>query len=259
MEEIIFKTEQVVKRYKGFRAMLKKGKNAANALDGLDMEIRRGEIYGFVGKNGAGKTTLLRVIAGAVLLTGGTMELFGERDPEKMHLQRRRINGLIEGPALNQSMTAQDNLKVCCMQRGLDSRQCIDEVLEQVGLTQFELEKRKVREFSLGMKQRLGIAMALLGNPEFLFLDEPLNGLDPEGIRDFRELMLRLNQEQGTTILISSHQLRELTQIATCYGFIDKGKMIEQITAQELEEKTSDGDLEGYFLSLIYKNKLIKS
>lgn len=119
MEEIIFKTEQVVKRYKGFRAMLKKGKNAANALDGLDMEIRRGEIYGFVGKNGAGKTTLLRVIAGAVLLTGGTMELFGERDPEKMHLQRRRINGLIEGPALNQSMTAQDNLKVCCMQRGL--------------------------------------------------------------------------------------------------------------------------------------------
>ena len=223
------------------------------------MEIRRGEIYGFVGKNGAGKTTLLRVIAGAVLLTGGTMELFGERDPEKMHLQRRRINGLIEGPALNQSMTAQDNLKVCCMQRGLDSRQCIDEVLEQVGLTQFELEKRKVREFSLGMKQRLGIAMALLGKPEFLFLDEPLNGLDPEGIRDFRELMLRLNQEQGTTILISSHLLRELTQIASCYGFIDKGKMIEQITAQELEKKTSDGDLEGYFLSLIYKNKLIKS
>ncbi len=258
MKEIIFKTEQVVKQYKGFRVMFAKGKNAANALDGLDMEIHRGEIYGFVGKNGAGKTTLLRLIAGAVLLTDGTMELFGERDSKKMHLQRRRINGLIEGPALNPSMTAQDNLKVCCIQRGLDSKRCIDEVLEQVGLTTFELEKRKVREFSLGMKQRLGIAMALLGKPEFLFLDEPLNGLDPEGIRDFRALMIQLNQEQGTTILISSHQLRQLTKIATCYGFIDKGKMIEQITAQELEEKTSDGDLEGYFLSLIYKNKLVK-
>lgn len=249
MDEIIMKAEKITKQYKGF------AKKTSNALNGLDMEIHRGEIYGFVGKNGAGKTTLLRLLAGLVQQTEGVLELFGERSLDRLHLQRSRINGLVEGPALNPSMTAQDNLKVCCIQRGLDSRRCIDEVLETVGLPQADIRNRKVRDFSLGMKQRLGIAMALLGDPEFLFLDEPLNGLDPEGIRDFRELMKQLNQERGTTILISSHQLRELAQIATCYGFIDKGKMLEQISAKELKAKTGDGDLEGYFMHLIYMKK----
>ncbi|MDE7183772.1 MAG: ATP-binding cassette domain-containing protein [Lachnospiraceae bacterium] len=219
------------------------------------MEIHKGDIYGFVGKNGAGKTTLIRLLAGLVQQTDGTVELFSESVSDKLYLQRYRINGFIEKPALNSALTAQDNLKICCLQRGLEYTNCINEVLEESGLSQFDIKNVKVRNFSLGMKQRLGIAMALLGKPELLFLDEPLNGLDPEGIRDFRKLIKKLHQEYGTTILISSHQLRELTQVATCYGFIHKGKMLEQISAEDLKRKIDSEDLEEYFISLINKKQ----
>lgn len=252
MAEIIFKTENIVKQYRKFNVSTFRCETY-DALNGFNMEIHRGDIYGFVGKNGAGKTTLIRLLAGLVRQTGGTVELFGERVPDKLHLQRSRINGLVEKPAVNGALTAQDNLKICCLQRGLECTGCINEVLEESGLSQFDVKNVKVRNFSLGMKQRLGIAMALLGKPELLFLDEPLNGLDAEGIRDFRELIKKLHQEYGTTILISSHQLRELTQVATCYGFIHKGKMLEQISAKDLGQKTGSDGLEEYFISLINK------
>lgn len=248
--ETIFKTAHLVKKYRKLDVSTLRYKTY-DALNGFDMEIHRGDIYGFVGKNGAGKTTLIRLLAGLVHPTGGTMELFGESSPSQLHLQRNRINGLIEKPALNAELTAQDNLKMCCLLRGLDCTDCISEALDASGLSQFDLTNVKVKNFSLGMKQRLGIAMALLGRPELLFLDEPLNGLDPEGIRDFRELVKRLHQEYGTTILISSHQLRELTQVATRYGFIHKGKMLEEISAGDLERKIGSDDLEAYFLSLV--------
>ena len=225
-------------------------------LDHVSATFENGRISGLVGPNGSGKTMLLRVIAGLVRPSGGTVSVDGAtlwRDvsfPPDVGL-------LIESPHFLDDRTGLENLLILASIREVVGPEEVRDAISAFGLDPDD--PRRFSKYSLGMKQRLGIAMALLGKPEFLFLDEPLNGLDPEGIRDFRELMLRLNQEQGTTILISSHQLRELTQIATCYGFIDKGKMIEQITAQELEEKTSDGDLEGYFLSLIYKNKLIKS
>lgn len=250
MSEIIFKTENIVKQYRKFDVSTLRYKTYY-ALNGFNMEIHRGDIYGFVGKNGSGKTTLIRLLAGFVRQTDGKVELFGESVSNKLHLQRNRINGLIEKPALNPALTAQDNLKICCLYRGLKYTDCINEALEESGLSQFDIRNVKVRNFSLGMKQSLGIAMALLGKPELLFLDEPLNGLDPERIRDFRELVKRLNQEYGTTILISSHQLRDLTQVATCYGFIHKGKMLEQISAEDLQQKIDSDNLEEYFISLI--------
>lgn len=229
MSDIIFGAKGLTKQYKRFG-------RTSYPLNGIDMEIHKEDIYGFVGANGAGKTTLIRIMAGLVAQTQGNIELFGERKQEKLYRQRRRMNGIIEQPALDPALTAQDNLKICCIQRGINDRGHIGEVLETVGLSQQEIKGLKVKNFSLGMKQRLGVAKALLGNPEFLFFDEPLNGLDPTGIRDFREMVRTLHQ-RGITILISSHMLGELDQIATCYGFIHKGKILEQITAEDLMEK----------------------
>lgn len=193
------------------------------------------EIYGFVGANGAGKTTLIRILAGFSRQTDGTLELFGEADPKKLYIQRRRINGIIEKPAIYPHLSAGDNLEICRKQRGIKGKECIAEILREVGLS--DTGSKKAKNFSLGMRQRLGIAMALLGGSEFLFLDEPVNGLDPEGMVNLRELLKRINQERGITILISSHLLSELHQLATCYGFIHNGKMLEQITSEELNKK----------------------
>lgn len=228
MAEIIFRAEKVVKQYK-------KKKNSPT-LNGIDMEIHKGDIYGFVGQNGAGKTTLIRILAGFVSPTSGNIELFGESNPQNLCQKRSQINGIIEGPALYPGLTALDNLEICRLQRGIKDKECIGKVLEIVGLTGASAYSTKVKNFSLGMKQRLGIAKALLGKPQFLFFDEPLNGLDPVGIRDFHEL-IRMMNKSGITILISSHMLRELNSLATCYGFIHNGKMIEQISAEELTEK----------------------
>ena len=237
MSELVFKARGIVKQYKKLCLPAFQWK-ISNALNGVDMEINRGEIYGFVGGNGAGKTTLIRILAGLVTPTQGKIELFGKGEQQDLYIQRRRMNGIIEIPALNPVLTAQENLEVCRLQRGIVDKKCIEDVLKTAGLEPSELKGLKVKNFSLGMKQRLGIAKALLGEPEFLFFDEPLNGLDPTGIKDFRILIKTLNQS-GITVLISSHMLSELDQLATCYGFINKGKMIEQISAEDLENKFS--------------------
>lgn len=230
MKDTVFSAKDLTKQYRKTYKLDK-----FNALDQFNMEIHRGDIYGFVGENGAGKTTLMRVLSGKIIQTSGEVEIFGYSDERGLCVQRRRIGALIETPALYPGMTAKDNLEVLRLQRGIEERYCIEDVLKTVGLK--NIESKKVKDFSLGMKQRLGLAMALLGNREFLVLDEPINGLDPEGIVEFREILKRLNQEHGITILISSHLLSELNQLATCYGFISAGKMIEQITAEKLREK----------------------
>lgn len=224
MPEIVFAAKNLTKRYR-----------KVCALTGFHMEIHRGDIYGFVGGNGAGKTTLMRILTGRARQTGGEIEIFGKSEAKELCVQRGHIGAMIETPALYLNMTARDNLEVLRLQRGMTGRACIDEVLEIVGLA--DTPSKKAKDFSLGMKQRLGLAMALLGNQKFLVLDEPVNGLDPEGIVAFREILKKLNKERGITILISSHLLGKLDQLATCYGFIHKGKMVEQITAKELQEK----------------------
>lgn len=248
MADLIFKAENISKTYK-------KRRRSFFALNGFDMEIHRGDIYGFVGQNGAGKTTLMRILAGWATQTSGTIELFGESDPKGLCRKRRYINGIIEAPAFYPDLTAWDNLEICRLQRGITNKECIRRSLETVGLTGENADGKKAKNFSLGMKQRLGIAMALLGGPQLLFFDEPLNGLDPVGVRDFRKLILAM-RKNGITVLISSHMLRELNSLATCYGFIHKGKMIEQISscdlAEKLGERTIEGEnLENYYLSLI--------
>ncbi len=232
MTEVIFKAKGITKKYwkrEGLRV------SSTTVLDHLDMEIRKGEIYGFVGANGAGKTTMIRILAGVSEQTEGHLELFGEDDPGKLYLQRRRISGIIEKPAIYPHLTARENLEVCRRQRGIADDKCIAETLRAVGLA--KTGSKKAGKFSLGMKQRLAVAMALLGGSELLFLDEPINGLDPEGMMGLRELLTGLNREQGITILISSHLLSELHQLATCYGFIRDGRMLEQITSEELNRK----------------------
>ncbi len=201
-------------------------------VDHVSMNVRRGDIYGFIGKNGAGKTTFMRVVSGLAAKASGNMELFGSQDLEK---QRQRLGTLIEQPGLYGAMTARENMEVVRKSFGITNRQAVDEMLEFVGLSQ--AGKKKVKNFSLGMKQRLGIAIALFRNPDFLILDEPINGLDPEGIKEMRELLSKLNEERQITILISSHILGELSKIATRYGIIKEGVLIEEFPAEELRNR----------------------
>ena len=204
------------------------------ALSGLSMNVPKGSIYGFVGKNGAGKTTLIRIICGLQSPSVGDYTLYGadSRDP-KIVKSRRRMGAVVETPSIYLDMSARDNLMQQYRVLGLPSFEGIDEILKLVGLE--STGKKKAKNFSLGMRQRLGIAIALCGNPDFLVLDEPVNGLDPQGIVEIRELILRLHREKKITVLISSHILDELSKLATHYGFIDGGKMIKEISAEELE------------------------
>ena len=221
--EYILTTNGLTKQYKQFRA-----------LDGLTMHVPRGAIYGFVGKNGAGKTTLIRVICGLQRPTEGNYALYGiENGQKEIAKARRRMGAVVETPSIYMDMTAEENLKEQYRILGLPSFADIPELLALVGLP--NTGKKKARNFSLGMKQRLGIAIALAGNPDFLVLDEPVNGLDPQGIIEIRELILKLNRERRITVLISSHILDELSKLATHYGFIDKGRMVKEISAEELE------------------------
>lgn len=194
----------------------------------------KGAIYGIVGKNGAGKTTLLRLICGLQMPTYGTYSLYGINDgsPEIVKA-RRRMGAVVETPSIYLDMTASDNLKQQCRILGLPDYSCVEELLDLVGLS--GTGKKKAKNFSLGMRQRLGIAVALCGDPDFLVLDEPVNGLDPQGIVEIRELILKLNRERDITVLISSHILEEMHKLATHYGFIDGGCMIREISAEELE------------------------
>lgn len=204
------------------------------ALKGLSMHIPKGAIYGIVGKNGAGKTTLIRLLAGLQRPSSGEYMLYGVPHTSKEIAKvRRRMGAVVEAPSVYQDMTAADNLKQQYRILGLPSLEGIPELLALVGLS--DTGKKKVKNFSLGMRQRLGIAIALAGDPDFLVLDEPANGLDPQGIVEIRELILKLNRERQITVLLSSHILDELSRLATHYGFIDKGRMVKEISAEELE------------------------
>ena len=205
-----------------------------HALNGLTMNVPRGSIYGFVGRNGAGKTTLIRLICGLQKPTSGTFTLSGVHSTQKDILNiRRRMGAVVETPSIYLGMSAEDNLKQQYRILGLSSYDGLRELLELVGLS--DTGRKKAKDFSLGMRQRLGIAIALAGSPDFLILDEPVNGLDPQGIIEFRELIQKLNRERGITVLISSHILDELHRLATWYGFIDQGRIVKEMSAEELD------------------------
>ena len=204
-------------------------------VDRVDLSVEKGQIYGLVGRNGAGKTTLIRMVTGQTVPSGGELSLFGAAGGRALSAMRARTGVMVETPSFYPYLTARQNLEYYRIQRGIPGDRVVDQVLEEVDLA--GTGKKTFKNFSLGMKQRLGLALALMNRPDFLLLDEPINGLDPEGIVEFRNLLLRLNEEQQTTILISSHILPELANLATCYGFIDNGVMLEQISAQALQEK----------------------
>ena len=201
------------------------------AVNGVDMTVRRGDIYGFIGRNGAGKTTAMKMILSLLTPTDGEVFLFGQKITSE---SLRKVGSLIESPGIYGGATAYENLKRMCILTGADEKQ-IDTLLDFVGLSAFK--NKKARTFSLGMKQRLGIAIALIGEPEILILDEPINGLDPQGIKEVRDLIVRVNKEKNVTFLISSHLLSELEKIATVYGIIDKGVLLEEVSAEELEKR----------------------
>lgn len=222
-EEVIVETKNLTKKYKH-----------NTALNNINLKLEKGKVYGFIGKNGAGKTTFIRMITGLAFPTSGELSLFGNSREKELQEARRKIGALVEGPSLYPFMSAKENLKTQQIQLGKEDEREIDELLELVGLS--GVGNKKARNFSLGMKQRLGIAMSLIGNPDFLIWDEPINGLDPEGIKEIRILIDDLNKK-GKTLLISSHILGELENTATDFIIIDKGNIIENISKDELLNK----------------------
>ena len=221
--EYVLTTQGLSKHYGHFKA-----------LDNLNMKVPKGAIYGFVGKNGAGKTTLIRLVCGLQSPSAGEYTLYGKKNTSgNLHDARRRMGAVVETPSIYLNMTAEENLKHQYIILGRPSFEGIDELLNLVGLG--HAGRKKAKKFSLGMRQRLGIAIALAGDPDFLVLDEPVNGLDPQGIIEIRELILKLNREHQITFLISSHILDELSRLATHYGFIEKGHIVREISAEELE------------------------
>lgn len=223
--EYVLETNNLEKKYKDFRA-----------LNHTNIHIEKGAIYGLIGKNGAGKTTLIRIVCGLQEPTNGSYIIYGKSNNSNDIISaRKRMGAIIETPSIYGEMTARDNLIEQYKLVGMPSLDNIDDLLKLVGLE--DTGKKKAKNFSLGMKQRLGIAIALANNPDFLILDEPINGLDPQGIIEIRELILKLNKERRITILISSHYLDELSKIATHYGFLDSGSVIQEITSEELMKK----------------------
>lgn len=224
MSEYVMQTHRLSKTY-----------NNHVALDQVDLSVPKGSIYGFIGQNGAGKSTLMRIAAGLAYPTSGSLELLGESGEAGIVRARAQIGVAIESPALFPYMTAYENMEVQRRQKGIRDPKAIEPILEIVGLQ--GTGKKVAGAFSLGMKQRLDLALALLGSPEFLILDEPTNGLDPMSVVELRELLKGLNQDNGMTILISSHILSELHLLATHYGIIHQGRLLEQLTAQQLNDK----------------------
>lgn len=198
------------------------------AVDKVNIHVQKGDIYGFIGRNGAGKTTAMKIMLGILEPTDGEVLLFNSK---KLLQERKRVGSLIEAPGIYKNCTAYENMKRFSILAG-GSDEDIKNILNFVGLG--DVGNRKAGNFSLGMKQRLGIAIALLGNPELLVLDEPINGLDPAGIKEIRDLIIRLNQEKGVTFIISSHLLDELGKIATRYGIINNGELVDEVSAEEL-------------------------
>ena len=223
--EYLLETDNITKRY-----------GPVTAVDHVSIRLKQGEIYGLIGRNGAGKTTLLKMLAGLASPTEGSFKIFGESE-KKSQMMRDRIGVLIESPGLYPTMTAFENMKIKALMLGMNDDAFLRELLSDVGLE--DDRKKKVKQFSLGMKQRLGIALSLVGHPDLLLLDEPINGLDPQGIVEIRELIARLSKERNITILISSHILEELSKISTRYGIIHNGRLIEEISHNELLRRCS--------------------
>lgn len=217
----VLRTNALSKKYSDFYA-----------VDKVSVNIEKGDIYGLIGENGAGKSTLMKMIAGLIEPSEGAIELFGTDVPKR---ERYRLGCVIESPALYTELTAKQNMMIFQKAYGLTNHENVDRILDMMSLSQYK--NKTVKKFSLGMKQRLAIGIALLGNPDFLILDEPINGLDPTGIQDMRNFLLELNKEKNITIMISSHILGELSKIATKYGIIKKGKLVDEITAKELSSK----------------------
>ncbi|KUP25613.1 ABC transporter ATP-binding protein [Paenibacillus sp. DMB5] len=224
MKSYVLRTHKLTKQYG----------NAPAALQEASISLESGKIYGLIGQNGAGKTTLMRLVAGLSFPTGGTLELFGHTGERALQTERKRLGCMIEHPGYVPHMSARDNLRFYRLMRGIPGHEIEDELLELTGLG--STGKKKARDFSLGMKQRLGIAIALLGSPELLILDEPINGLDPLGVVEIRELLKRLCGQRQLTILISSHNLPELYQTATDYIFLHQGRIRESLTLEQLDE-----------------------
>lgn len=223
MAETVVQTQNIQKKYGQFAA-----------VSNLSIQVQKGDIYALVGQNGAGKTTLLKLVCGLTPPTGGRLELFGGSSARQLGAARTHMGTMIETPGFFPYLSARENLEYYRIQRG-GKREDADEAIRFVGLG--KTGTKKFKNFSLGMKQRLGLALAVMDEPDILVLDEPINGLDPMGIKEFRDIILKMNRERGTTVLISSHILGELSQIATTYGFISKGKLIEHISAGDLKEK----------------------
>lgn len=246
--ETILKTTELTKQYR-----------RVCAVDHVTLSIKKGDIFGFVGANGAGKTTFMRMVCGLICPTAGELELFGASSPMELQKMRRRMGALIEHPAIYTNMTALQNLDVQSryldMDFGKESKKALTELLELVGLA--EARDKKAGKFSLGMRQRLGLAMALVGDPEFIILDEPTIGLDPIGVMELRELVLKLNRERGMTVLFSSHNLAEMAHIATKYGFLDKGRLLEVTDAEKVKQICQDRgiNLESYFVELLLERR----
>lgn len=205
------------------------------ALRDVDITVKRGDIYGLIGDNGAGKTTFLKVLTGQVFPSAGEMKLFGAYTEKELEKKRKRTGAIVESPGFYPGLSVEKNLEYYRIQRGVPGKNKVEETLKAVGL--WEQRRKKCANLSLGMKQRMGLGIALLGEPELLILDEPINGLDPSGIIEMRNLLLELNREKNITIIISSHILSELEQIATVYGFLSQGWILKEITAEELHEE----------------------
>lgn len=225
MNDTVLKTMDLGKKYKKFIA-----------LDNVNIKIQKGDIYGLIGRNGAGKTTLMKVITTLTNKTSGDFELFGKKD-NNLTATKRRIGCLIENPAFFPNLSGFDNLKYYAIQKGIVDKNQINEAISLVGLQ--EVKNKKFKTYSLGMKQRLGIAFAILDNPDFIILDEPINGLDPIGISELRDIFKMLNKEKNITILISSHILSELYLVANRFCIIEKGRVLKEITKEQLDEECS--------------------
>ncbi|MBP5361703.1 MAG: ABC transporter ATP-binding protein [Ruminococcus sp.] len=223
MSEIVIEARELTKQYK-----------QQKAVDSASFQIRKGMICGLVGPNGAGKTTIMKMLGGLVLPTGGSFSIFGGSSDKELAHARSRMSFMIETPYAKAEMSAKENLEKLRLQKGIPDKNRVDEVLEMVGLA--DVGKKHVQKFSLGMRQRLGIAGALLSKPEIMVLDEPVNGLDPEGIIEIRNMLKRFNEEENVTILISSHILAELSQLCTDYMFIRQGKLIQTLSADDLHK-----------------------
>lgn len=226
MSDFVVRTRNLTKKFGTFQA-----------LDNINIDLKQGKIYGLIGRNGAGKTTLMRIIAGLSFCTEGSIGLFGHEGNVIEKNDLKRVGCLIEYPKMNGNMTAKENLKLHRIIRGIPNEELEDELLQLVGLT--DTGKRKAKDFSLGMRQRLGIAIALIGSPELILLDEPVNGLDPVGVIEIRNLIKEVSEKKGVTILISSHNLPELYQTATDYIIIEKGKIMKQLSQVQLDEVCS--------------------